>query len=332
MSVPYGSKCGTEGSICTWPPSSSKKNVIYHNNGINYFRDVHGQSLPCTGNTFDVSPNVNAACYVRNTPVYTLDQNGNPVGYIKCSSENGTCKLNQPSNVLYGANGNFVSGVYPGGSEFSCSNNIFGDPAYNSNKNCYYKPIETISTNQVGKCPTYNAVFPGCDQIRSYNKENGGYIIAGVCKDAQGIQHPTYIDVDTCYNSGCDIYNNNGKLACLSNSSPSNYYNQYSNQYSQPNNQSSNLPNGQYLNGTTTNGVPFQFFGWPNVNISSGTLVDLMQQVPSENACASTCASINNCNIYSYNEIDKYCLLQEISPNTRGVSSKVRVNNPTTQY
>ncbi len=65
-----------------------------------------------------------------------------PAGYTWCANEGGSCTLNSPSDVAYGADGKFnyrygVTGT------IAINNNTFGDPIPGAAKAGYYKPNST---------------------------------------------------------------------------------------------------------------------------------------------------------------------------------------------
>ncbi len=53
-----------------------------------------------------------------------------------CSGEDGTCSFTGIKDVRYGANGSYAYGNFANG--VGCNNNVFGDPAQGTGKQCYY--------------------------------------------------------------------------------------------------------------------------------------------------------------------------------------------------
>lgn len=71
-----------------------------------------------------------------------------PAGYTWCANEGGSCTLNSPSDVAYGADGKFYYKYGVTGS-IAINNNTFGDPAPGVAKAGYYKPnsATVVDTN-----------------------------------------------------------------------------------------------------------------------------------------------------------------------------------------
>lgn len=161
------SHCADENGICNLP--SGTQNIIYttghpsmisQNNGHtgsvkSHFRTISNDNcdnncnsyITCNNDTFgNLKHNAPKRCYIRNAPSYTTDTNGYPNGYIKCADENHTCYSIHGADVLYGADGKYVSGLIAPNQSIKCNNNVFGDPGTNGKKACYIKPI---SINQL---------------------------------------------------------------------------------------------------------------------------------------------------------------------------------------
>ncbi len=66
--------------------------------------------------------------------------NDGPSGYTKCADEGGTCSFDGDANVAYGCGGAYY--YEDAEDSISCSNSVFGDPAYGVVKACFYKEIE----------------------------------------------------------------------------------------------------------------------------------------------------------------------------------------------
>lgn len=54
-----------------------------------------------------------------------------------CAAENGTCSFSGTREVAYGANGQYIYGTFT--NQTACNNTVFGDPAPNVVKSCYYQ-------------------------------------------------------------------------------------------------------------------------------------------------------------------------------------------------
>ena len=92
-------------------------------------------------------------CYTRNIPSYTLNADRTPSGYIKCADKGGVCQLLYGADILYGANGNYVSGVTQANQKLFCDDTVFNNASLLSNNACYAKPIDnqsnTLSWNSI---------------------------------------------------------------------------------------------------------------------------------------------------------------------------------------
>ena len=64
--------------------------------------------------------------------------------WVNCAGENGVCSFSGTRQVRYGANGSY--GYKSATSSISCSNGVFGDPAYGIVKSCSYADTVTAST------------------------------------------------------------------------------------------------------------------------------------------------------------------------------------------
>uniref|UniRef100_A0A6C0LQE0 Uncharacterized protein n=1 Tax=viral metagenome TaxID=1070528 RepID=A0A6C0LQE0_9ZZZZ len=132
-------KCTDENGICVIP-GPDKKSIAYSTKDgqtqINYRNN--NQSISCDNSIFgDPVPKTLKMCSVANIPPITYD-NGLPNGFIKCADEGKICdpKNDRANDILYGANGSFI---YANAPNVICSTTVFGDPAPNSNKSCYYR-------------------------------------------------------------------------------------------------------------------------------------------------------------------------------------------------
>ncbi|XWV26307.1 hypothetical protein QJ857_gp0767 [Tupanvirus soda lake] len=137
-------KCADENGVCSWPQGTPGQNVIYTANNQGRFRDIRGvSSVACDNNVFgDPAYGHQKHCYRRDIPHYVVGQNGIPQGFVKCSDEGGLCQTNYPADILYGADGNYVSGIVLPNQSVTCDNDVFGDPAYGHQKHCYIRPIQ----------------------------------------------------------------------------------------------------------------------------------------------------------------------------------------------
>lgn len=63
-----------------------------------------------------------------------------PVTWTKCASEGQQCAFTGTRDVRYGTTTSFTTKTFTGG--VSCSNGVFGDPAYGYVKTCWYGPLK----------------------------------------------------------------------------------------------------------------------------------------------------------------------------------------------
>ena len=135
------SLCANENGVCSWPANVGPQNIIYSANNKAHFRDIQGNSVECNNANFgDPSPGAQKACYRRNIPTYTLSD-GIPQGFTKCADENKNCQVSYNADILYGADGSYVSGLIKPNQSINCSNEVFGDPKEDADKSCYVREI-----------------------------------------------------------------------------------------------------------------------------------------------------------------------------------------------
>jgi len=151
--------CIAEGSTCSIPPSIKYTTIAFGLNDIwtyQEFENLSGGTLNvgCNNGVFgDVDPGSDKIC------CYTSNQNTGPsmgnTNWIKLCNENNYCKL--PNNgvsylVRFGYNTIWTYRYLEGG--FSCNNDVFGDPYYGSDKECWY--IDESSNNVWISCGNEN--------------------------------------------------------------------------------------------------------------------------------------------------------------------------------
>lgn len=145
--------CSSENSPCYLYGQSTNQNVIYSNSDFTkaHFRNVPaGSQIMCSDSTFgDPDPQNDKLCLKRNVLKPQVDPNGYPMyngtPWIKCANENGTCSVGTTTDVLYGANGNFISGVMMPGSTLQCNSSVFG-PVSTQNNACYVLPGTLVTS------------------------------------------------------------------------------------------------------------------------------------------------------------------------------------------
>lgn len=102
-------------------------------------------STPTSTPTSTTTPTSTATRTPTATFTQTLTPTATPVGtWITCASENGFCSFSGTTQVRYGANVTWVSGVFTNG--VSCTNAVFGDPVYGVAKTCQYYQIAPTPT------------------------------------------------------------------------------------------------------------------------------------------------------------------------------------------
>jgi len=79
-------------------------------------------------------------------PVSSEGPTPTPVeNWVLCASEGQTCSFTGLRTVRYGTNGLFIYGTFTDG--VSCSNSVFGDPAWGFSKKCYFDAGPNVSFN-----------------------------------------------------------------------------------------------------------------------------------------------------------------------------------------
>ncbi len=118
--------------------ASSTYNLAYVSNTSVVNASISGSSLYLTGtNTGTAAIVVCSAANSCSAMTVTVGSvQGISTGWTYCASENGYCSFSGTQLVRYGANGSYVYRTVTGGT--SCSNTIFGDPAFGTVKQCAY--------------------------------------------------------------------------------------------------------------------------------------------------------------------------------------------------
>ena len=107
---------------------------------------------------------------------------GNDGAYTYCAPENGVCNFVGTANVVFGANGKFVTRQAT--NSISCSNSVFGDPNVGAWKGCFFRLVTPPTT----KGPPDNQTF--C------SSESGTCAISGTANVAFGVGNKwTFKDV-----------------------------------------------------------------------------------------------------------------------------------------
>ena len=299
--------CANEGGVCNLP-RGTQHNVAYGADDKYYFRNYQNiDKIDCTNANFgDPAPGVAKKCYSRPNPEFLIQGDGTPYGFVKCSDENGQCTSKCPGDILYGADGSFVSGFIEAGETIRCTNNVFGYPNIDSEspKTCYFRrnpnifpsdPINPLTPITPGTpvIPTtpITPVSPVSPFVPNWNPSpvpvNN---LPPVCP-LQPITPNHPLHPITPYHPLHPITPiNNVNATRLQTYSPL---------------------TGKYSN----------FYGWNNTNIPGDNMEKVPMQVLDENACAMHCVD-SGCNSYSYNNTSKECWLKKF-PAQAGTDSKM---------
>lgn len=219
--------CANENHLCNIQ-AGIPQNVIYTVNGQNYFKDINNQkSILCNNATFgDPGPHGSQGqCSVRNIPFYTIGSNGVPIGYIKCANEGEICKTTIDTNILYGADGNYVSGFLQANHSIPCNDKTFIGSLPGKNKFCYIKetpisaPPTIISTPTPKSIPMSSlppVVVPNATLLQTQSKLTGrtglfygwpGVNVPGFDMKNMPIHSNREQDcAASCLDQGCDLY------------------------------------------------------------------------------------------------------------------------------
>jgi glycerophosphoryl diester phosphodiesterase len=127
--------CGDDFGTCS---PTGPATGYYGTPPFNDIAAAFGGAFTCSPTQFGEDPNAG----VRKTCSYQLpgSQTGGPAGYVLCATGDvgQTCKFAGLGRVAYGANGQFIFGVFNGGTP--CNVSVFGsDPDFGVSKNCYYE-------------------------------------------------------------------------------------------------------------------------------------------------------------------------------------------------
>jgi hypothetical protein len=132
--VPAGfTRCAGESERCAF---TGTRVAVYGSGtaagGYRYRTATNG--IDCGIVAFGGDPTVGVlkSCYVAPT--------GGPSGYASCATEGGSCMVNGPATIAYGAAGSFTYRLL-GNGVTACTNSAFGtDPIYGVVKGCYVAP------------------------------------------------------------------------------------------------------------------------------------------------------------------------------------------------
>lgn len=145
-------KCATEGGSCTL---TYPANILYGSNGKYSYGFVQAnQKIDCNNDVFtDPNLGIEKNCYsqkinpdfencVQIPQVPKIFESSN-YKFLTTGGGTGTMQPNKKYNVIYGADGKYITNDIIDTSSLSCNSVTFGgiDPAPGIEKNCYYKEI-----------------------------------------------------------------------------------------------------------------------------------------------------------------------------------------------
>ena len=129
--MPAGfTRCAGEGERCSF----SGTRVVAYGEGTSFRSLVATDGVDCRIVAFGGDPLVGTlkSCHVAPA--------GGPAGSTPCAAEGGTCSVDGPAVVAYGAGGSFAHKLVSTGGT-ACTNAAFGtDPAYGVVKACHRAP------------------------------------------------------------------------------------------------------------------------------------------------------------------------------------------------
>ena len=120
-------QCANEGGTCSF----SGTHEVRYGSGTSFVSKTVTGSVACTNAVFgDPTPNVAKTCsYAGDSAAAPA-----PETWSTCAPEGGTCTFSGTRDVRFGAGSSFVTRTFTG--SVSCSNTVFGDPAYGVVKSC----------------------------------------------------------------------------------------------------------------------------------------------------------------------------------------------------
>lgn len=141
--------CAYEGQLCLFSPSKAQ-NVAFGINDNYHFRDVIDSSnIMCTNNNFEFPKNgstIRNQCLTRDIPKYSFNTDGTPFEFTECSVEGTICSSPYDSDILYGADGKYLSGYIKANQTIKCDSKTFGDPKTGKQNICYIRNPDFITS------------------------------------------------------------------------------------------------------------------------------------------------------------------------------------------
>ena len=146
--------CAAEGGTCNF---SGTRQVRYGIEGKYAYKSLTGP-VGCDNGTFgDPAYGSTKSCAYAETATTSTTPAPTPTptptsptpttttsGWVNCASEGGTCYFSGSAQVRYGIEGKYAYQTLTG--PVSCSNGVFGDPAYGYAKSCAYVPAAPTTT------------------------------------------------------------------------------------------------------------------------------------------------------------------------------------------
>ena len=151
--------CANEYEVCSF----SGTQTVRYGAGTTFVTGTFTGSVVCSNATFgDPLYGVQKSCsYLQTTPPAD--------SWVDCAGELQSCAFSGTHLVRYGTGTAFVTGTYTDG--VSCSNAVFGDPAYGMAKRCSYSAAATTVP------PPPAGTWTGCASESQFCSFTGTYLV-----------------------------------------------------------------------------------------------------------------------------------------------------------
>lgn len=154
-------KCANEYANCNFPKSGTYQVLYGVSTTSRYVIKTisNAANVYCSNGTFgDPASGVGKSCFYMAsaatvptpTPAATPTVPVETGSWVSCSNEWGTCTFTGTRRVLYGVSTSSKNVIKTFTGSAACNNNIFGDPAAGSGKQCWYE----ASTREPASTPT----------------------------------------------------------------------------------------------------------------------------------------------------------------------------------
>jgi probable HAF family extracellular repeat protein len=160
--------CATEGALCAF---TGTMDVRYGANGSFVVKTLT-DGTACTNEVFgDPAPDTPKQCATR-----AASTTPPPSDWTFCATEGALCAFTGTMEVRYGANGSFVVKTLTDGT--ACTNEVFGDPAPDTPKQCAIRAPSTPPPTDWTFCAPEGGVcaFTGTMQVR-YGANGGSFFV-----------------------------------------------------------------------------------------------------------------------------------------------------------